>query len=171
MKNLSNKIKTHDVHRNEYEADIEKLNISIHVYGIAIKDGKILISPQFNGYDFPGGTAELGETHIETLIREFKEETGCLVEPVELLNVYTSFFHHIKRNKDYQSYMIYYLVNVLDDNISSNGFDDDEKEYAEIARWIDIEELKNMKYSSSINVASELIEKALKCLNNRSERN
>ena len=110
--------------------DSEKLDISVHLYGIAIKNNKVLISPQYDGYDFPGGTSKKGETHIETLIREVKEETGYIVEPIQLLNVYTSFFHHKKKNKDYQSYLIYYLVKIIDGEISDEGFDEDEKEYA-----------------------------------------
>lgn len=155
------KIDTYDVYNNKYTADVETLNTSVHVYGIAIENGKVLISPQYDGYDFPGSTAEKGETHIDTLIREFKEETGYLVEPVELLNVYTSFFHHIKKNKDYQSYLIYYLVKIVDGKISDEGFDEDEKEYAKTAKWLDIEEIKNMRHACTINVANELIDKIL----------
>lgn len=34
---------------------------------------------------------ELGESSTDTVIREFFEETGIVVEPVKLLNVYTNF--------------------------------------------------------------------------------
>ena len=153
----NNRIDTYDVYNNKYKADVDDLELSVHVYGIAIENDKILISPQYDGYDFPGGTAEKGETHIQTLIREVKEETGYLVEPVKLLNVYTSFFHHKKRNKDYQSYLVYYLVKVVDGKISSEGFDEDEKEYAKIAKWVDISELKNMRHASSINVIDDIL--------------
>ena len=94
-------------------------------------------------------------------MREVKEETGYLVQPIELLNIYTSFFHHTKENKDYQSYLIYYLVKIVDGEISNEGFDEDEKEYAKTAKWINMEELKNMRFASSINVADELINKIL----------
>lgn len=153
----NNKIDTYDVYNNKYKTEIDDLELSVHVYGVAIEKNKILISPQYDGYDFPGGTAEKGETHIETLIREMKEETGYLVEPVKLLNVYTSFFHHKKRNKDYQSYLIYYLVKVIDGKISNEGFDEDEKEYAKTAKWVDIGELKNMRHASSINVIDDIL--------------
>ena len=151
------KINTYDVYNNKYISDVDKLNLSVHIYGIAIENEKILISPQYDGYDFPGGTAEKGENHIETLIREFKEETGYLVEPIKLLNVYTSFFHNQKRNKDYQSYLIYYLVKIVDGEISNEGFDEDEKEYAKTAKWININELKNMRHVSTINVVDNIL--------------
>ncbi len=157
----NNKIATYDVYNNKYLVDIDELNLSVHVYGIAIKNNKILISPQYDGYDFPGGTAKKGETHIDTLVREVKEETGYLVEPIELLNVYTSYFHHQKKNKDYQSYLIYYSVKIIDGEISCDGFDEDEKEYAKKAKWINIDELKKMRHACSINIADELINKVL----------
>ena len=158
----SKKIETYDVYNNKYIADVNKLELSVHIYGIAIENGKILISPQYDGYDFPGGTAEKGETHIDTLVREVKEETGYLVEPIELLNIYTSFFHHTKKNKYYQSYLIYYLVKIVDGKISNEGFDEDEKEYAKTAKWVNIEELNKMRHANSINVFDELKNKILK---------
>jgi len=151
------KINTYDVYNNKYISDVDNLNLSVHIYGIAIENEKILISPQYDGYDFLGGTAEKGENHIETLIREFKEETGYLVEPIKLLNGYTSFFHNQKTNKDYQSYLIYYLVKIVDGEISNEGFDEDEKEYAKTAKWININELKNMRHVSTINVVDDIL--------------
>lgn len=38
-----------------------------------------------------GGMQELGESSVDTLIREFCEETGISVEPLRMLNVYTNF--------------------------------------------------------------------------------
>ena len=105
-----NEIISHDVYGKEHVVKADDLLLSVHVYGLAVKDGEILISPQWDGYDFPGGTAKLGETHLETLTREFKEETGYVVKPLRLLAIYTSFYHHHKSSRDYQSYLIYYLV-------------------------------------------------------------
>ena len=155
---MSNKIVTYDVFKDKYTVDSEALDISVHLYGIAIKDNKILISPQYDGYDFPGGTAKKGETHIETLIREVKEETGYLVEPVEIVNIFTSFFHHKTKNKDYQSYLIYYLINIIDGEISDDGLDEDEKKYAKKAKWVDLENLKNNRHACSIYISDKLID-------------
>ena len=159
------KIEAMDFYRNKHIVDVDSLEFSMHIYGIAIKDGKVLISPQLDGFDFPGGTAEKGETHIETLIREVKEETGYVVEPVELLNIYTSYFHHSKSKKDYQSYLVYYLVNVVGGEISDEGFDDFEKEYAKKAKWVSIDELRKMRHICTIDVKDELLEKALETIN------
>ena len=148
-----------DLYGKEFVADTNKLNLSVHVYGIAKQDGKILISPQFDGFDFPGGTAEKGETHLETLKREFKEETGYEVEPLELVDVYTSFFRHIKTGQDYQSYLIYYQVKIVGGELSTSGFDEFEKSYAKLARWVTPEELKIMRHACSIDIIDNLLNK------------
>ncbi|MFZ7333730.1 NUDIX hydrolase [Streptococcus pluranimalium] len=51
------------------------------VYGICIKDGQLLCvrknrGPYKGRYDLPGGSQEPGESLLETLERELKEETG-----------------------------------------------------------------------------------------------
>ena len=165
----TDKIEVLDFYKNKYIVPIDSLDFSVHVYGIAIKDGKVLISPQLDGFDFPGGTAEKGETHIETLIREVKEETGYIVEPVKLLNIYTSFFQHTKSKKNYQSYLVFYLVNVIGGEISDEGFDDFEKEYAKMAKWVSIKDLRNMKHICTIDVKDEILEMALDKMNPNSK--
>ena len=146
-----------DVYGKKYEVPVEKLIPTVHVYGIAIReDGTALISPQFDGYDWPGGTFELGESTIETLKREVKEETGYEVEPVKILGMYTSFFHHVKRNADYQSFLVFYLMKVVGGEISNEGFDEDEKEYAQTARWVDLNDLRKMRLACNLDIADEL---------------
>lgn len=89
-------ITTTDYYGNRYEVDSSAVKPSIHVYGVAIDGDKALISPQFDGYDWPGGTFKIGEDTIQTLKREFKEETGLDIEPIKLLDVETSFFSSLQ---------------------------------------------------------------------------
>jgi 8-oxo-dGTP pyrophosphatase MutT (NUDIX family) len=151
------KVTTTDVLGNTYEAEADSLKLGAHVYGIAVQDGKVLVVPQYGGYDYPGGTMELGETHLETLVREFKEETGFDIQPLRLLNVYSSFFHHSRYNKDYQSILIFYTVEIIGGELSTEGFDRDEKVYASEAQWLTPDELRAMHHACSSNIADELI--------------
>jgi ADP-ribose pyrophosphatase YjhB (NUDIX family) len=53
-------------------------------YGIAEHDGKMIVidktgGPYIHRYDLPGGSQEAGESLLETLHREFNEETGMAV--------------------------------------------------------------------------------------------
>lgn len=156
------KIITTDYFGNQHEADPDKMTVSIHVYGIAIRDGKALISPQFDGYDWPGGTFNLGEDTIQTLKREFKEETGYDVEPVKLLDVETSLFHHAKRGTDHHSILVFYLVKIVGGELSDAGFDVDEREYAKLAKWVSLGELRKMRHACSVDIADKLLDFAQK---------
>lgn len=67
---------------------------SYRVAGICIEDGKVLLQKPSNddGYAFPGGHVEFGETNEETLKREFFEETEIEISVGELKWVGEIFF-------------------------------------------------------------------------------
>jgi len=53
--------------------------------------GKILVTKRsaFDVWDLPGGFSDLGENATHTALREVREETGLLVEPLRALGVYS----------------------------------------------------------------------------------
>jgi 8-oxo-dGTP diphosphatase len=62
--------------------------------GILIEDGKILLikraAEPFKGqWALPGGRIDEGETAEECLVREMKEETNLIVEPLKLVGIYS----------------------------------------------------------------------------------
>ena len=150
-------VKAQDLYGADYEIEADKLEWSVHIYGIAVKGNKAMIVPQFDGYDWPGGTIEMGEDHLDALRREFKEETGLVARPVKLLNIWTSFFRHHKREEYRQSLLIYYLVEAEDGEISTEGFDEDERDYAQEARWLSLDEIRQMRHACSIDIAEDLL--------------
>jgi len=140
--------------RSEIEVNKNDLVFSVHVYAVATRDGKILISPQWkeNGYDFPGGRVDLGENHIDAIMREVKEETGYTVQPTRVIDVITSMFKHPKRDRPYHSILIYYGAEIKSGEISTDGFDEHEMEYAKTARFVTFDELKTMELMSNQKV-------------------
>ena len=152
---------TTDYYGNQYEAEPEDVLVSIHVYGIAVREGEngkeALVSPQFDGYDWPGGTFKIGEDTTQTLTREFREETGFDVEPIKLLDVETSLFHHYKHGTDHHAVLIFYLVQIIGGELSDKGFDEDEQEYAKLAKWVSLEDLRKMRHACSVNIADKLL--------------
>ena len=68
-----------------------KKHTHIGVYGLIIKDNKILLIKKATGpydglLDLPGGSFEFGETPIEVLKRELKEEVGITPINYELFD-------------------------------------------------------------------------------------
>lgn len=63
------------------------------VGALAIKAGKVLlikrVASPFRGYwDIPGGFLKPGEHPEDGLVREFEEETGLLIKPMEILGIF-----------------------------------------------------------------------------------
>ncbi|MDD6681942.1 MAG: NUDIX domain-containing protein [Clostridiales bacterium] len=87
---------------------------SYRVAGILIHEGKILLQTAGNdpGYAFPGGHVAYGETHRQTLEREFQEETGLKIRVGDLKWVGEIFFPW--GSKPCQQICLYYLVDALE---------------------------------------------------------
>jgi 8-oxo-dGTP diphosphatase len=148
------KVTCHDIYGNLYEVDEKQLKFRPSVYGILIEDGKILLSKQHDGYDFPGGGVELGETLQKALQREFFEETGFKVEVGEPIYTKTAFFHpaHSAKHKDefWNCPLLYFIVKRIGGGLTTEHFDEDEKKYADMAQWIVFSELDGLKCVNAV---------------------
>ena len=155
---MGKKIRCYDRDGKEYEVDESELTFRPSVYGIVIKDGKILLAKQWDGYDFPGGGVEIGETVREALKREVKEETGMEVKVGEILLCEDTFFKLPFRGNFVHSILMYYICEVEGGELSMANFDEDEKKYGGMPEWVDLDQAKNVKIYSSIN-AKKIFEK------------
>lgn len=101
-------VKGTDINGNEVDMNVEELYFRPAVYGIVIKDEKVLMITQNFGYSLPGGGLDLGETFEEALVREMKEETGYEVESVRLLEATSQFFKLPWSNKNAQTLRFFF---------------------------------------------------------------
>jgi len=147
-------ITCHDINNKEFEIDVDKLNFRPSVYGLLVEDNKILLSKQWDGYDFPGGGVNLDETVEEALKREFIEETGLEIEVGEVVHVETSFFYrNSKKGEDkyWNCNLMYFLVKRISGELSADGADEAEREYIDMPEWVDIGDLDGIKFYNAIN--------------------
>ena len=146
-------VTTLDIYGNTHSIPVEQLVWRPSVYGIVVENGRILLSPQFKGkYDLPGGGIELGESLEEALFREIKEETGIEVKNPHLIDVRSNFFTFAHSNgESYHSIMLYYICEFAGGELSKDGFDEDEKKYADLAQWIPLEEASKVEVASSVD--------------------
>jgi 8-oxo-dGTP diphosphatase len=152
-----------DAESNEYQIPIEDLQWRPTAYGIVVKDGEILLSKQFGDkYDLPGGGLDLGELPEEGVLREIKEETGIIAKNPRVITVINSFFYSGHADKEaYQCIIFYYLCDFAGGELSTDGFDEWEKQYAEMAEWIPLARLDELKLASSVDYRP-FVKKALK---------
>lgn len=144
-------VKSIDIHGEVRDVPIADLGWRPSAYAIVIKDDAILLCPQFgNKHDLPGGGIELGEMPEEAVVRETKEETGIDVVDPKLLEVHSTFFSFVhSTNQSFQSIMIYYACTPVGGELSTDGFDEFEQEYAEMAEWVPISQLDTLNLASS----------------------
>lgn len=85
--------------------------VRIGVYGLALHEDRVLLTKLWDQgsaaghWTLPGGGMEFGETPIETLLREFHEETGLDPEIGSLVDV-----RSVKPRPNMQSIQIVYSV-------------------------------------------------------------
>ena len=154
----------HDINNKLYKVDAKKLIFRPSIYGILIEKNKVLLSKQWDGYDFPGGGAELHETINEALKREFWEETGLKVKPGKIIYAGSSFYYSIMRKQYWNCQLIFFLVKKTGGKLSKANFDEFEKKYVDMAEWIDLKKLGKIKFYNSLGDKNsvKIIKDALK---------
>ena len=96
----------------EYEVPASELVIRPSVYAVIIRDDKVLLVHQWDGFDFPGGGIDPGEDMREALVREVGEETGLEVQSGELVACENA-FHRTESGKNLHSIPTYLTAEVI----------------------------------------------------------
>lgn len=121
---------------------------SYRIGGILIHEGKVLLQQCNEGkeYAIPGGHVSFGETSKDTIVREFKEETGFDVKTERLLWVGELFFPW--DTKPCHQICMYFLITLCDKTqveSASSFFVVDELERQRVNlkfSWISLGDLK-----------------------------
>lgn len=92
------------------------------VSGLVEKDGKVLLvkeilESKLPYWIVPGGKVEFGESLVDAVKREIKEETNLDVEVVKLLD----FKEHVNLKYDYHTVIFFFLVKPLNESIKLPG--------------------------------------------------
>ena len=120
--------------------DIDGELFSYRIGGVLIRDNKILLTKRGDNYSIPGGHAQIGETSQETIIREYKEETGLDVEIVNVISTMENFWNI--DNKKCHQLCIFYRIKVK--NKKQKLTPNPDRKDTEFV-WVNLDELKNIK--------------------------
>ena len=116
------------------------------VLGVAIKDGKLLVSEAYDSvknnyfYRCLGGGIEFQETSIDALKREFKEELNIDIEVGNFLGVAENIFTY--NGKKGHEIVFFYEINIPENLYQEKYIQDEDGEIGE-AVWVDIKDFKN----------------------------
>jgi ADP-ribose pyrophosphatase YjhB (NUDIX family) len=112
--------------------------------GVLIRNNKILVQRDKDGseYALPGGHVKIGESSIDSLIREYREETGADIICQRLIWTEECFWEWNKKKTS--TIAFYYLISLCNNtDIPDNGDFVSQKDNCNVMLgWVSFEELK-----------------------------
>jgi ADP-ribose pyrophosphatase YjhB (NUDIX family) len=126
---------------------MSKQHTSVRSYGILIRDGEVLLvrssSPLITPplWWLPGGGIDFAESPEETLLREFREETGLAIKDPVLLDV-ASDVRRRPNGDRIHTVRVLYTVSLIGGNLR-----DEVVGTTDAAKWFEVQKL------SDVNVA------------------
>ncbi len=110
------------------------------VGAVVVEKGRVLLvrrgrEPLKGHWSLPGGLLEKGESLTDGVIREVREETGLLVEPIELIELLDR-IHRIGDRVQYHYVIADYLCRVVGGELLAAS-DADAAQWVERADWAD----------------------------------
>jgi mutator protein MutT len=108
------------------------------VGAVVVDGGRVLLvrrgqEPLMGHWSLPGGALELGESLEDGLVREVREETGLIVEPVELVELLDRIHREGERVR-YHYVIADYLCRVVGGELQAAS-DADAVRWVERAEW------------------------------------
>ena len=119
----------------------------VGVGAVIVHDGRAVIvqrstEPLKGEWSIPGGALEIGETLREAAAREAREETGLIVEALEVLDVFDAIHTDPDGRIRYHYVLIDFLCRVVGGDLCCGGD-------AAQARWITAQELPGQPLTAS----------------------
>ncbi|MBE6157034.1 MAG: NUDIX domain-containing protein [Firmicutes bacterium] len=127
-------------------------------YRVAIvirNNNKILVQVdnQVNHITLPGGRCQLGETSIDTAVREFKEETNIDVQHVKILGIIENFFESSFSKNNIHEILIIHEVKFIDKSMYNlniiNNIEETKKSHL-LYLWMSVDELNSKKLKPKV---------------------
>ena len=133
------------------EVPIDKLTFRPSVYGVIVKDDRVLLSSQWDGWDFPGGGMRIDESIDKAFAREIHQETGLTVKRGKLLHVTDHFFTHPNGERHFHTVLMYFTCVDIKGELSKAGLNEAEKVYVRESQWIPLAEVDGLKFYNKVD--------------------
>jgi ADP-ribose pyrophosphatase YjhB (NUDIX family) len=133
------------------DVPVDHLTFRPSVFGVIVRDGKVLLSSQWDGWDFPGGGMHIDESIDDAFKREVGEESGLTVERGELLHVSDHFFTHPETQKHYHTILMYFTVSRFEGDIPAKDASAPVKIDMREVQWVPLESVSSLKFYNQVD--------------------
>lgn len=126
--------------------------------GVLVRDGKVLVQRDGHEYALPGGHVQIGETTVEGLIREYREETGTEIRVDRLL--WTEECIWTWNGKRMHDLAFYYRITLCDEAAlpDSGAFVPQKDNGRIVLGWLPMEQL------ASLEIYPDFLKEQIFCL-------
>lgn len=118
----------------------------LRTVGVLVRNGKLLVQRDRDGreYALPGGHVRIGETTVDGLVREYKEETGADIKVGKLLWTEECFWKW--NSVQAHSIAFYYLIELAEDTdiLDIGEFVSHKDNCHVVLGWMPVEELADL---------------------------
>jgi len=118
-----------------------------------VKDDKILLTRQWDGYSLVGGGVDKGETLEEVFVREAKEETGLDASPDKMIFHTMTFFKKDDESQPKQSFQFYFTHKNVEGVVNNDGITMSEGDYTnDVAEWVSLDDAQHITLRHSVSM-------------------
>ncbi|WP_186328371.1 NUDIX hydrolase [Paenibacillus sp. 32O-W] len=139
-----------------------KVHRHLGVYGICFNENQLLVvhkigGPYRNRYDLPGGTIEPDESIIQAIYREFREETGLVINVTRNIGTSEFIVRYGLRDCSHIQHIAIFLEVSLEGSYNSVLISDDTAG----SSWISLDEITEKNSSPLVQAAKAYLETGL----------
>lgn len=135
-----------DAQGNAEEIPVDKLSFRPSIYGIVIRNNRVLLAGFKDGWTIPGGGVDIGESFADAFQREVRDETGVTANIGTLVHGEDGFFLDANAHAGYHQVRMYFTGSYMAGDVSLDHLSEAKKGDHSLARWVPMSEIQSLAF-------------------------